>query len=60
MEPLLLEPEVNEIIYPPNEKFCDKCKLCLIWVAVWSIGFTFGFLSKDYLQENNESCNGSM
>jgi hypothetical protein len=59
---LLLEQEhdVDEIVYPPQEKCCNKCKLLLTWVAVWSLGFSFGFITKSYLLVNDELCNGSM
>jgi hypothetical protein len=61
MEPLLEENEigeVDEIIYPETS-YCDKCKLLITWVAVWTFGFGFGFLTKTYTF-NDESCNGSM
>ena len=61
MEPLLEdEPGVDEIIYPPEQKCCEKCKLFMTWVTVWVFGFGFGFLTKTYLQESNDSYSGSM
>tara|TARA_B100000900_G_C20345725_1_gene620119 strand:- start:141 stop:323 length:183 start_codon:yes stop_codon:yes gene_type:complete len=53
------EPDVDEIIYPPHQDSCDKCKLFMTWIAVWTFGFGFGFLTKTY-SINNEFCNGSM
>jgi hypothetical protein len=61
MEPLLEENEfgeVDEIIYPETS-YCDKCKILMTWVAVWTFGFGFGFLTKTYTF-NDEPCTGSM
>ena len=54
------EPKVDEIIYPPHEKCCTKCKLFLTWVAVWGFGFSFGFLTKSYLVNSGQVLDGSM
>lgn len=63
MEPLLEDNEigeVDEIIYPDNYDCCNKCKVCMTWVAVWMFGFGFGFLTKTYFDESCiESCDGS-